>query len=179
MDRSFRLFVDVVKLDLLRGYRYYSSLPLHILFGLSQGIQLRYASWVLADVVRADLARRLARRWLRVSIYGPPESFPHSNAWQLWALSTAVDEARARDLMRAMTCPPGQPPDTWSDADARAALHRICGWGGDSRRGSSEREDRPVSRRSGLTARRAVPSSRQLFFTFVLAAVNQDGSRGG
>lgn len=147
------------------------ALPLLILLAFSLGLMYLILVRMLTVKVRADLARRLARRWLRVSLYGPPESFPHCNAWKLWALSTAVDEAQARDLTCAMTCPQGRTSDTWTVADARAALHRICGWDGDAGEWPSE-QDRPEYRRLWLKKTRVGPDLRQTFFTFVLAAIN-------
>lgn len=74
---SFRILVKLVNLYMVQGYGDLTSLPLHAIFQVSQGLQVRYASWVLKRQVRGDLARSLARRWLRVSLCEPPESFPH------------------------------------------------------------------------------------------------------
>lgn len=86
-----------------------------------------------------------------------------------------MDEATARDLTRAMTCPAGQPPGTWTDADAQQALHQVCGGvGTDACLGQDGRTGRLKSRWWGKRSAspRAVPTARQMLLTFVLAAVN-------
>lgn len=171
-SRFSRAYGKLVKLLMQYGCKEMATLPLLILFGYSLGlVYYSILKQVLAAQVRAVVAYRLARRWLRVSLLGPPESFPHCNAWKLWALSTAVNKAQARDLACAMICPQGRTPDTWTAADARAALHRICGLGGDAGEQQSEQYPR-MYLRLGLRPSRVGPTLRQVFLTFVLAAIN-------
>lgn len=149
-----------------------ASLPLLLLFFCFAGLQYGRAILELTWEVGLPRARLHARRWLRDSFLASPDLFIHCSAAQLWALSSTVDEVQARELLLAMTLPPGRARHTWTIADGHEALNGICGAGPNRR---------PMGTFHAYLYRQfhggrlpGVPSNRQLLFTFVLAAVNMD-----
>lgn len=149
-----------------------ASLPLLFLFFRSAGFQYVCAPLELTKEVGLPRACLCARRWLRDSFLASPDLLPHCSAAQLWALSSTVDEVQARELLLAMTLTLGRTGQTWTIADGHEALNGICGAGPNCRpMGTIHAHLYSLVHGRWLPA---VPSNRQLLFTFVLVAVNMD-----
>lgn len=159
-----------------RGCLFIPALPLFFVSACSLALQYLRAYYTLTYKVEHRLAHHMAHSWLWNSLLGPPTLFPVSSAWSLWMLAAAVNEPRASELIRAMTRPPGTPVALWSEADGRAALGNTCG-AGRYLRGRPQRLKTwrvvawciflPMNR-----WRRGFPTSRELYFKFVLTALN-------
>ncbi|GAB0495135.1 hypothetical protein MMPV_006433 [Pyropia vietnamensis] len=159
-----------------RGCLLVSALPLFIVFAVPLVVQYVRALWTLSYKVEPRLARHMASCWLWNSLLGPPALLPVSGAWSLWMLSAAINEGRAAELIRAMTCPPGLPVTLWTLDDARGALGNTCG-------ANRYRSGRPPRSRTWRVVswilflpvnqwRRAFPTNRELYFKFTLSALN-------
>jgi len=172
-----------VYFGVLRGSLLLSGLPLLLLFWGSLWLQYCRASAALRYKVQPDFGRHLARRWLRHALLGPPHHFLHSRAWDLWMLASAITEKRAGCLLRHMSCPQGMEFDAWGEDAARKAVGKVTGV-------EAYRDGRPPRGRAwGISRsvlffplrqwRRLFPTNRELFFKFVLAALNVDGGKVG
>lgn len=159
-----------------RGSLLVSALPLFIVFAIPLAVQYLRALWTLSYKVEPRLAHHMAGCWLRNTLLGPPTLLPVSDAWSLWMLAAAINERRAAELVRAMTCPSGTPVTVWSVDDARRALGHTCG-------ADRYRSCRPTRSKIWRVMswilflplnqwRRAFPTNRELYFKFVLSALN-------
>lgn len=164
-----------------RGSLLVPAFPLFLLFAPPLALQYLRAYCTLTYKVEGRLARHMAGSWLWNSVLGPPTLLPVSDAWSLWMLAAAINERRASDLIRTMTRPPGTPVALWTEADARAALGDTCG-------AERYRPGRPQRSRAWRLAslvlflplcqwRQAFPTSRELYFKFVLSALNIHATR--
>lgn len=164
-----------------RGSLLVPALPLFIVFAVCLALQYLRAYGTLMYKVEARLARHMARSWLWNAFLGPPTLLPVSGAWSLWMLAAAINESRASYLIRAMTCPPGTPVALWVERDARAALGNTCG-ADRYRSGRPQRSKawRAVSWVLFLPVnrwRQGFPTNRELYFKFVLSALNIHATR--
>lgn len=164
-----------------RGSLLIPALPLFFVSACSLALQYLRAYYTLSYKVEPRLAHHMARSWLWNSLLGPPTLFPVCSAWSLWMLAAAVSESRAAELIRAMTCPPGTPVAFWSMANGRAALGNTCGAGrylpGRPRRSKTWQVVARIIFLPMNRWRRGFPSSRELYFKFVLTALNLRSAR--
>eukprot|EP00168_Porphyra_purpurea_P020137 TRINITY_DN8355_c0_g1_i1.p3 TRINITY_DN8355_c0_g1~~TRINITY_DN8355_c0_g1_i1.p3 ORF type:complete len:174 (-),score=36.24 TRINITY_DN8355_c0_g1_i1:202-723(-) len=99
-------------------------------------------------------------------------------------LASAINENRAGYLLRRMSCPQGVNFDAWGKDAARKAVGEVTG--NEAYRVGRPRRRSRAWRICGSVLcfplrqwRRTFPTNRELFFKFVLAALNVDGGSVG